>query len=364
MTHEIDMSNGRANFAFAGEHVTPWHGLGHDVKPGTSIADWQRASGMDYKLLRSKVRFATERDQDPKDYAVMDDRHVLFRNDTGAGMGIVSDGYEIVQPSEVWDTFAELMTDLGLEMRTGGCLFGGRRYFAMAETTMKAQIGGDELRKNLLVSTSCDGSMATEARWTDIVVVCRNTLAAARNGKAAYKVPHRSKFDRARMRAELGLDSQESAFDSQIAEFVAMSERKCTDQELIGLTLDLVKPDWREMGQKDLAKALARENAPIRSIARKAIDGSAIGGTLDGRDHTVWGWLNSVTEWADHNAGRSQDNRLNSAWFGPNAALKQRAYGLASDVTKLEIVLEDSRLEDASLGLLDRVIAATPSVAL
>ena len=41
---------------------------------------------------------------------------------------------------------------------------------------------------------------------------------------------------------------------------------------------------------------------------------------------TAWGLLCSITEYVDHERrARSQDNRLDSAWFGQGAAIKQRA---------------------------------------
>ena len=41
---------------------------------------------------------------------------------------------------------------------------------------------------------------------------------------------------------------------------------------------------------------------------------------------TAWGLLCAVTEFVDHEKqARSQDNRLDSAWFGQGAVIKQRA---------------------------------------
>ena len=42
---------------------------------------------------------------------------------------------------------------------------------------------------------------------------------------------------------------------------------------------------------------------------------------------TAWGLVNAVTEYADHSKrARSNDHRLDSAWFGPGAQLKQAAW--------------------------------------
>jgi hypothetical protein len=44
---------------------------------------------------------------------------------------------------------------------------------------------------------------------------------------------------------------------------------------------------------------------------------------------TWWSALNAVTYYVDHKAGRDRDASLQSAWFGPRAALKRKALDLA-----------------------------------
>ncbi|MEJ1959752.1 MAG: DUF932 domain-containing protein [Nitrosomonadales bacterium] len=54
--------------------------------------------------------------------------------------------------------------------------------------------------------------------------------------------------------------------------------------------------------------------------------GSGKGSELASAKGTVWGLLNGVTEYVDtHRRAKSQDNRLDSAWFGQGAQIKQRA---------------------------------------
>nr|WP_254436462.1 DUF932 domain-containing protein [Halomonas meridiana] len=45
---------------------------------------------------------------------------------------------------------------------------------------------------------------------------------------------------------------------------------------------------------------------------------------------TAWGLLNAVTEYVDHDKrARSNDTRMDSAWFGQGAQLKQEALNTA-----------------------------------
>lgn len=55
-------------------------------------------------------------------------------------------------------------------------------------------------------------------------------------------------------------------------------------------------------------------------------DGHGKGAELASSKGTAFGLLNSVTEFVDHERrARSPDHRLESAWFGQGAALKQKA---------------------------------------
>jgi hypothetical protein len=51
------------------------------------------------------------------------------------------------------------------------------------------------------------------------------------------------------------------------------------------------------------------------------------GADLPSAHGTAWGLVNAVTGYVDHQKrARSVDHRLDSAWFGPGAQLKQAAW--------------------------------------
>jgi len=60
--------------------------------------------------------------------------------------------------------------------------------------------------------------------------------------------------------------------------------------------------------------------------ALELFQGHGRGSRLASSQGTAFGLLNAVTEFVDHERrARSTDHRLDSAWFGQGAALKQKA---------------------------------------
>jgi hypothetical protein len=57
-------------------------------------------------------------------------------------------------------------------------------------------------------------------------------------------------------------------------------------------------------------------------------NGAAIGSDIDGVRGTRWAALNAVTELIDHERGRTDGTRMESAWFGTGNAIKNKALEL------------------------------------
>jgi phage/plasmid-like protein (TIGR03299 family) len=186
----------------------------------------------------------------------------------------------------------------------------------LARTGQEAVLrGGDKVKAYLLLATACDGTLATTAQFTSVRVVCHNTLAMAVGDSAgAVKVPHSTKFDAAEVKKELGVGI--SAWDEFIYQMRQLSERKVTDLEAITFTKDV----FEAANYSDRAAKKARD------VVLALYKGEGIGSTFESASDTAYGLLNAVTEYVDHERrARSPGNRLDSAWFGQGAALKQRA---------------------------------------
>jgi len=289
---------------------------------GASVEEWQAQAGMDYRVQRSVIRYATERDlTDASAFRTVDDKHVLFRSDTGAALGVVSDSYQIVQPQDVLNFFREWASQGGLTIESAGVLFGGRRYFATAKLSDAASIDGgrDSVVPYALLSTSADGSLATECRWTTVRTVCNNTLTMARKGAAVYKVSHRSVFRADDAKALVEAAHEEFGAFMQMAR--ALATISVSSERAEHLTVQLL------MKASEEATRASAGFGRIMGLFHGAGRGSNFASAHD----TAWGWLNAVTEYTDHHARtRSIENRQASALWGPGDALKAKALELVT----------------------------------
>ncbi len=369
MAHEItERSNGFAEMAFSGQ--TPWHGLGQHVEQGATIEVWQRQAGLDWSANRAMVQYAMAHQSanavildhahsDEFERRSFSDKHVLYRSDNGAPLSVVGSDYKAVQPAEILEFFRDLTEAGGWHIHTAGSLQGGRKIWALAHNHTEGLVApGDRVRGNLLLATSLDGSMRTTAAMTAIRVVCANTLRLAlsklnKNARAdgtrdVIEISHRSVFDADAVKKGLGVAVESFHEFTERARVmaetpVAQEEAREILRSLFGQpTVKLLDAPIATTGGSidgsDFAQLLARpalserqskvtEHRNIPKVL-ELFNGTARGADSEGSRGTRWGLFNSVTEFIDHQAGRSDDTRLLGAWFGKGHDIKSQALEL------------------------------------
>ncbi len=327
MGHMIDETTGRAAIAYAGK--TPWHGLGQQLSEGADIDTWTREAGLGYSVQACDVQYETPA---VTGLQVWPERKVLTRSDTGAPLAVVSKDYRVVQPAEVMDFFRKLTDIGGFQMETAGALSEGRRVWALARVGDGAPVvDGDLVKPYLLLGTSYDGTMATIAKFTAIRVVCNNTITPAVNGRAdetdkgylksSVRVLHSAQFDADAVRLQLGIVADQ--FERFIVQSRQLARIDMNFTEADQFVQELLRPYHQSSLEITDTKAYKRviELWQGRAIGSDILSASKVSGSR-------WAMLNAVTQLVDHERGRSDNTRLESAWFGTGAALKNRALEL------------------------------------
>ncbi|KKB68522.1 DUF932 domain-containing protein [Burkholderia pseudomallei] len=307
--------------AYVGQE--PWHGLGNRLTPNQSIEDWKRAAGMDWSIEEAEVRFVAAGNRNLGSIHAFPEQKVLYRSDTKAPLSVVSSRYAVVQPTEILEFYRDLTEIGGFELETAGVLKEGRKLWALAKTGHSGLLKGkDKIGGYLLLATACDGTLATTAQFTSVRVVCNNTLQIALgDSTGVVKVPHRSQFDAAAVKRQLGIAV--SSWDAFMVRTKALAERKITDST--------AEAFLRRVLTYSTASLPDRETVAVNERAIKAVGqlyaGRGKGADLPSASGTAWGLLNAVTEFVDHHRrARTDDHRLDAAWFGAGATLKQRAW--------------------------------------
>lgn len=334
------------NMAYVGE--TPWHGLGNSLTPNQPIEVWAQQAGMDWRIESSNVSYMAQNERGQSIILPYEEQRVLYRSDSHAPLSVVSQRYQEVQPLEILEFYRDLTEQAGFELETAGVLKGGKKFWALAKTGQTSMLKGKDVSNGyILLATACDGTLATTAQFTSIRVVCNNTLAIALKGQSSsagvVKVPHSTKFDAEKVKQQLGISVR--AWDEHMYEMKQLSQRKVTQTEAAAYfdavfnntSLSMADQDesiiqfYRNVATQTQNSAISKAenktepNGRAMSKVMSMFNGQGRGAELSSAKDTAYGLLCAMTEFADHERrAMSQDHRLDSAWFGAGAALKQR----------------------------------------
>jgi phage/plasmid-like protein (TIGR03299 family) len=341
MAHELDFSKGLAAFAFTGDRSSIWHGLGQEILPTDDLNTIMQKAGLNFAARKAPVTYTTAKGE----VKTFDNQSVIYRDDTGAALGTVSDNrYNIVQPTEIMEFFKDFLTTNGLSISTAGAVRGGRIVWCLAKLGPDYGFimpGKDKMDAYVRLQTSFDGTRATDLVGTVTRQVCANTMALV-NGdadRAGYRTSHSAQFDAAALQRAFGLLGEQHKVSAQI--WNALSDRKVSDEEAAQFFCDLLDIDQADFGKVDAKgkKLIAtRTENNLRSLLVAYKKGP--GADMKSAKDTAFGLLNAATYYVDHEATALDMSgegkyaaRLSSAWFGSGAKVKAKAQRLALALT-------------------------------
>ncbi len=314
MSHELDFSNDRANMAYVCQ--VPWHGFGKLMSPKADAETWKVEAGMDWIAEESAVLFPIKEFVNAETvYDVYPGQKVIYRSDNFNPLSIVTGKYKIVQPGQMIDFFANLIQHHGFKMETAGCLYGGRIFWALAQTGKGEDIGGgDIIKPYALIVSSVDGKMATCVHLTSIRVVCWNTLRMSigtTGNKAIVRVPHNQFFNPEEAQIKAGL--VEGVWETFLNNAKILTGIKVNKATALDILFATMKTNWRTeegevLGREDIEDV----SKSVKKIMSLYLDNKSLGSHLVSAKGTAWGFLNSVTQYCDYNAGLNTGNLSNA----------------------------------------------------
>lgn len=311
MSHEVEMVNGVAQMAYAGE--TPWHGLGTKVAADLSPQQIMQQAGLDWTVEKETMTTASGTE--------IEGKKALVRSADNKVLDVVGDNWNPVQNSEAFEFFSEYCLAGDMEMHTAGSLKGGQMVWALAKVKESFDIlGGDQVDSYLLFSNPHKYGKAIDVRFTPIRVVCNNTLSMSLGQNVANSVSlnHRTAFNPESVKETMGIAHEKFAMYKETCEFLA--SKQFSMDSLIQYYNEVFPRTYQ--GKQEVS---VKGYNDLTNNAQKAFSFLETQPGAEFGAGSWWSALNSVTYLTDHKMGRETDSRLSSAWFGANQSRKVKA---------------------------------------
>ena len=228
---------------------TAWHGL--DINhQGPRLTAEQAREFLNWTVKKVPALYEDK---------PVDGAYYTVREDTDAVLGVVGSQYSVIQNDWLFRLLEPVVNDGACLYETGGSLMGGRKVWALAKLRQAHYIVKDDrVDQYILVTIAHDGSLMFTALYTDVRVVCNNTLTTALNiggganpvvrikhtpgyrfqAQIAHKIlglSTKASAQAATFFAELAAKSMNSVELTQFAKFLFPSVRENEGKEAIDL---------------------------------------------------------------------------------------------------------------------------------
>lgn len=318
MAHELEMINGEAQMAYAGD--VPWHGLGVKVSNDLSPEQMLKAAGLNWTVDPVEL-FAEVGDK-----RLATGHRALVRSSDQRVLDVITDDWNPVQNQEAFEFFNDFVGAGEMEMHTAGSLKDGKIVWALAKVKESFELfnGRDQVDAYLHFTNPHSYGQSIDVRFTPIRVVCNNTLTLSLNMKSKnmVKVSHRREFDADMVKEALGVAKHKLDQYKEMAQF--LSQKRYNDENVV----DYFKRIFPVLTTKTESEKVLSKSAEraLDIIKYDSQPGAEFG------KGTWWEAFNAVTYMTDHEIGRSVDSRLTSAWYGANKNLKTKALETAVEM--------------------------------
>lgn len=299
---------------------TPWHRLGVVLDNPPTVAEGIKQAGLDWPV-QLRPLFLQDGRQAPA--------FATVRGDNDFVLGVVGEKYRPLQNAEAFSFFQPFLDAGEATLETAGSLAEGRKVWVLARLNRTPVVvgPGDEVEKFLLLSNGHDGSLAVRVGFTPIRVVCANTLAMAHRGEASQliRLKHSSNVAINLANIRETVDAVNARFEATAEQWRLLARKDISQADLRKYVRLVLSPELPENEEPS-----ARMKNIFESVYRLFEDGR--GQNLPSSCGTAWGMYNALTEYLGYEAGRSDDSRLSSLWFGAGVKTNERALQVALDM--------------------------------
>jgi phage/plasmid-like protein (TIGR03299 family) len=329
MAHKIDNSKGFNAFVSFGEKA--WHGLGSVMTDAVSTQDALQKGGLDFKVLKLPNIHILPTGEE----LISEDSFFTLRDDVNRVLGSrLGRDYNVMQNHEALNLADEILQSGNASIETAGAIDDGKKVFICLRVNKDIVVGSDDkVQQYLLICNSHDGTMSITAKFTNVRVVCNNTLQMALRQGSGVKVRHTINAQHRLQEAVrlMGMITDNTGINTDA--YNKMAETIITKEEMFNyfgnVFMTPAEISRVQGGEKATEVLSTRKQNILTDVLSFANSGVGQSMAMKGGNHTLWSAYNAVTGYATRKRFSSVDDRTNSLLFGSTADTIQLATDLA-----------------------------------
>lgn len=334
--HNLNFNEETGKYSFYSLKEKAWHGFGQISQEMLSSREVLQQAQLDYTVIKA-----------PHTYRMPSGREIIsstsfytFREDNEEILGDgLSEKYEVVQNTDAFAFFDEIVKGEGIIYETAGALGKGERIFISAKLPSYIKVSNDDvIEQYLFLTTSHDAKESITIAFTPVRIVCNNTLNAAMNNCSnILRIRHTASAAQQLKEAHrfMGMVNQISPIMEQV--FQQWTKVRITDEQVQQLIQVALAPNRETLtnireGRMDDNSAVYKNQVYSAFGYGMMADSQQLDttkGTLFGAYNAITGYFQNVRSYG------SSEEKINSLLCGGTGQQKgQAAFNLCSEFAK------------------------------
>lgn len=291
-----------------------WHKLGTVIQEAPTVEEGIRLAGLDWKVRLENLFLADGR--------VTKQRAVLRETDERI-LGYAGPSWTPLQNTEAFSFFNDFLKTNEVQLETAGSLKQGEKIWVLAK--IKSAVGevfkGDPIQRYFMLSNSHKAGVAVSVGFTDIRVVCKNTLAMAHSSANSklIRLTHCKSVASNLEEVKSIVNFSTQGFQADLQKMERLSKLRINKKD-IEKFVEVIFFDPRTLDSKRSQNKLGFITSKIEELIE-----SGLGADISGVRGTKYGLYQATTEYLTHYDGSDYEQRLDKLWNGSNKGKNEKA---------------------------------------
>lgn len=303
MTHEFESGFLVKNAA--------WHKLGTVIEKAPTVEEGIKLAGLDWKVNLEPLQTLNGEAVDHK---------ALRRDSDNKILSVVGPNWTPVQNDRAFEFFDQYLKTGEVELETAGSLKEGKIIWVLAKIkNVKGEvIKNDPIQRYFMLSNAHYQGRSLSLGFTDIRVVCKNTLAMAdaSDNSKLIRIMHSKNIEQNLDSIKSTINMAGQNFQANLEKLQALNRRGINQKDIQKFVdviffqmpqLDVISPAFQASFEKNLSTRSGNKRLEIIDKMNQLIE-EGLGANAQTR--TAYGLYQAATEYFTHYDGKDYESRL------------------------------------------------------